>query len=218
VQELTLDKYIDLPYEQCALDVLKKDCLACRRCAIGGRCLDGTDWSYEPDEDGEIQPIGNVFSTMNLEVDVMVVGQNPGADEVAQGEPFVGPSGKVFNEALEKIVGITRKDLYITNVVKCYTQANRKPTQAEVDNCRDFLDLEVKLVKPKVIVALGSLAFKATTGMSGIMKHCSEMVVSPRYLIPVIAMLHPSPYNTNNPERREMFDAAMAELANVLKE
>jgi len=204
--------------EAVALECLKKDCLACRRCAVGGRCLDGSEWSPGPDDDGHVRPIGNVFSTMNQEADIMVVGQNPGADEVGVGEPFVGSSGKVFNEALGRIVGLTRGDVYITNVVKCHTQANRRPVQAEIDNCRDFLDLEVKLVKPKVIVALGSVALKALTGMSGVMKHSGELNVSPRYLTPVIAMLHPSPYNTNNPERRRMFEDAMAVLAEALKE
>ena len=210
-----MSEFVD---EKEALEQLKTDCHTCRRCAIGGKCLDGSEWTNQPDEDGEVQPVGNVFSTMNIEAEVMVVGQNPGADEVGMGEPFVGASGHVFNDALERIVGLKRKDVYITNVVKCYTQANRKPTQAEVDNCCDFLDLEVKLVQPKVIVALGALAFKATTGMSGIMKHCGEVLVGPRYLTPVIAMLHPSPYNTNNPERREMFFAAMEELAKTMKE
>lgn len=203
--------------EQRAMDRLKKDCLACRRCAIGGRCLDGSEWSAEPDDDGELRQIGNVFSTMNPDAELVVVGQNPGADEVGVGEPFVGSSGKVFDEALGRIAGLAREDAYITNVVKCHTQGNRKPTQAEVDNCRDFLDLELKLVKPKVVVALGSLAFKALTGMSGIMKHSGEVVVSPRYLVPVVAMLHPSPYNTNNPERSRMFEDAMSTLAAELE-
>lgn len=208
----------EITKNEVALEILKKDCIACRKCAIGGRRLDGSDWTSEPDEDGEYQPIGNVFSNMNHNAKVMVVGQNPGADEVAKGQPFVGASGQVFDEALERIVGISRDGLYITNVVKCYTQNNRKPTDLESDNCRYLLDSEVELVKPKVIVALGSIAFKALTGMSGIMKHCGEVVMSPRYMIPVIAMLHPSPYNTNDPERRAMFERAMENLAGVLKE
>jgi len=208
---------MDITDERTAIESLRKDCLACARCAIGGRCLDGSQWSGEPDEDGIVEPIGNVFSTMTLNAKVVVVGQNPGADEVAKGEPFVGPSGKVFDEALREFVGIERKDLYITNVVKCYTQGNRKPTQSEIDNCRDFLDLELKIVRPEVVVALGSVAFKAMTGMSGIMKHCGDVVVSPRYMVPVIAMLHPSPYNTSNPERREMFEVAMRRLGEFLQ-
>lgn len=209
---------IDLTNEDVALECLKKDCLACRRCAIGGKRIDGKEWDGQPDDDGVMPSISNVFSNMNLDVDVMVVGQNPGADEVGNGRPFVGVSGQVFNDALETFTGIDRESLYITNTVKCYTQGNRKPTQAEMDNCRDFLDLEIKLVQPKVIVALGSIAFKALTGMSGIMKHSGEVVVSPRYLVPVVAMLHPSPYNMSDPERRELFEAAMKKLAAVLKE
>ena len=208
----------DLRKEEVALELLKKECLACRRCAIGGKRLDGSEWIPERDEDGEIPPISNVFSNMNNNVEVMVVGQNPGADEVGNGEPFVGTSGRVFNDALEKFVGIEREQLYITNVVKCYTQGNRKPTQSEMDNCRIFLDTEVRVVQPKVVVALGSIAFKAMTGMNGIMKHCGETVISPRYMVPVVAMLHPSPYNTNNPERKVMFEAAMQQLAKLIKD
>lgn len=208
----------DINDEKKALEVVMNDCLACCRCAIGGRCLDGSEWLEKPDDDGVIRPRANVFSTMNLDAEVMIVGQNPGADEVAVGEPFVGPSGKVFEKTLKEIVGLTRDDLYITNTVKCYTKNNRKPTQSEIDNCRDFLDLEIKLVQPKIAVALGSFAFKTLTGMSGIMKHCGEVIISPRYGIKVLAMIHPSPHNTNHPERREMFDLAMVKLAEVLKE
>ena len=198
--------------ERVAVIVLKNDCRSCTRCAIGGKTLSGSEWSSEPDDDGEVQPITNVFSNMNFSAEVMVVGQNPGADEVAAAEPFVGTSGKVFNQVLRDIVGLERKDLYITNTVKCYTARNRKPTQGEMDNCRDCLDLEMKLVEPRVVVALGSHAFKTLTGMSGIMKNSGMMVMSPRYRVPVLAMLHPSPYNTTHPERRKLFDKAMYTL------
>lgn len=186
------------------LELLKKNCIGCRKCSIGGQA--------PVDEDSH----GNVFSNMNLDAEILVVGQNPGTDEVKAAEPFVGVSGKVFNEALKRIVGIDRESLYVTNTVKCYTPGNRKPSQFEIDNCREHLDAEIALLKPKVAVALGSFAFKAMTGMSGIMKHCGEVVYSPRYKIPVIAMLHPSPYNTNNPERRKMFEEALGKLKEVL--
>lgn len=212
-----MSKAVDIQDKQKAINTLKKDCLECRRCGIGGKCLDGTEWSCDPDADGQYEPIGNVFSTANIDARIMVVGQNPGADEVAQREPFVGPSGKIFENALEQFTDLTRDDLYITNVVKCHTQANRKPTRSEIDNCQKFLDIEVRLVEPEMVVALGSLAFKAMTGMSGIMKHCGDVVPSPRYGVPVIAMLHPSPFNTNNPERRKMFEDAMSRMAIEMK-
>jgi len=213
---------IDIPTEQAALDLLEKDCLSCRKCAIGGRRLDGEEWKSKVELERlqrgeEYEPISNVFSSMVYPAEVMVVGQNPGAEEAKFGFPFVGPSGKMFDEAMKRLVGLERKDLYVTNVVKCYTNGNRKPTQAEVDACRDFLDLEVKLVQPKVVIALGSFAFKAMTGMSGIMKHCGEVVASPRYMVPVVVMLHPSPFNTNHPERKEMFEDGMRARADFLE-
>ncbi len=185
------------------LESLKKECLACRMCAIGGCDINGCN--------------SNVFSTMNP-VPVMVVGQNPGAEEVRLGIPFVGISGKTFDAALEKIVGLKRADVYVTNVVKCYTHNNRKPTDGEVTACRAFLDREVELVKPKVIVALGSYALKALTGMSGVSKHCGELVYSPRYKVHVLALLHPSPLNTNVPEKREQFHMGLAKLAEFLRQ
>jgi DNA polymerase len=206
----------DLSDEGVALGLLKQDCLSCRRCGIGGKRLDGMEWLSSQEQD-DPEPISNVFSTMNLNCKVMVVGQNPGSEEVVAGLPFVGPSGKVFDQALMDIVGMDRKDVYVTNVVKCYTNQNRKPTQGEIDNCRDFLDLEIKILKPKIVVALGSFALKAMTGMSGIMKHCGDIIVSPRYLIPVVAMIHPSPYNMNSPERNKMFLNAMKRLASYLE-
>ena len=195
---------VKISQDECSLEMLKKDCIACTKCSIGGQ---------KPVDE---ESCGNVFSNMNMDAGIMVIGQNPGIDEVKAAEPFVGVSGKVFNEALKRVVGVERDNLYITNVVKCYLPDNRKPSQFEIDNCRTHLDAEVALLKPKVAVALGSFAFKAMTGMSGIMKHCGEAVFSPRYGIPVIAMLHPSPYNMNNTERREMFENALRKLAEVL--
>jgi DNA polymerase len=198
-----------------ALSETKAACLSCRKCAIGGKTKSGEDWS-EVSRCGFEAPIVNVFSTMNLEADVMVVGQNPGLEEIDQGVPFVGASGRVFDEMLID-VGIGRSDVYFTNVIKCFPLESRKPNQGEIDNCREFLDLEVELVNPKVIVALGSLALKAMTGLSGIMKHRGTVVVSPRYLIPVVAMPHPSPYNTNSPDRRAiLFSSGMVRLAEIL--
>ena len=135
----------------------------------------------------------------------MVVGQNPGHDEVIQGTPFVGASGHFFDTALMDVLGIDRSLLYISNAVRCFTPGNRRPYQEEADNCRDFLDREVAILNPVVIVTLGGPAFKQVTGMSGIMKHHGQIRFSPRYRVPVLPLLHPSPYNTNSEEGRKMF-------------
>jgi DNA polymerase len=153
---------------------------------------------------------------MNSDAEIMVVGQAPGNDEIIKAEPFVGTSGKFFEEAIKEVCGLDRSDLYFTNVVKCM-MLDRKPYRSEIENCQSYLDKEIALVRPKFIVTLGSLAFKQITGMSGIMKHQGEMHYSVKYKADVLALLHPSPYNMNNPERREMFYKGLEALNTRLK-
>jgi DNA polymerase len=184
------------------LDEVRDACLSCRACAIGGVDFDGHP--------------SNVFSRGAAHAPLMVVGQNPGRDEVLQRQPFVGVSGKLFDDLLKEHVGLGRDDMYVTNVVKCYTIGNRAPYGDELEACREFLDREFEVVRPKVVLALGSYAFKQLTGMSGIMKHCGEVIHSIRYESPVVACLHPSPYNTNDPDKKEMFVAALRKLREVL--
>lgn len=143
-----------------------------------------------------------------------VVSKN--SEEVKQGEPFVGASGKFFNEAAKSTINMERSSFYISNVLRCYSPGNRRPTSQELDACRPILDEEIRLLKPVLIIALGSVAFERLTGMHGIMKHHGETVVSPRYLTPVIALLHPSPYNTNSPAHREMFHEGLRKVRDFL--
>ncbi len=94
---------------------------------------------------------------------VMFIGEGPGADEDIQGIPFVGKAGKLMNQAF-KGIGIKREEIYIANIVKCRPPMNRNPEQDEVDACLDYLRTQVLLVKPKIIVLLGSVAVKAILG------------------------------------------------------
>ena len=160
--------------------------------------------------------MSNVFSYVDAKEyrDIMVVGQNPGWDEMRWEVPFVGASGKVFEKEMKDVAGIDRSALYISNVVRCYTPENRKPTAEELENCRPILDREIEILQPKIIIALGSMAFAQLTGMNQIMRHHGEVVFSPRYKIPVIAVLHPSPLNLNNPERKLAF---FSDLENLKK-
>jgi uracil-DNA glycosylase family 4 len=185
------------------LVVLRDECIECKRCSIGGQLI-------------EKQFLSNVFSNMNQKAKIMVVGQNPGRDEVEKKEPFVGMAGKRFDEILFKVVGITRADLYISNSIRCHTPGNRKPSQNEEDNCREFLDKEIAIIKPKIIVALGSVAFRQLTGMNGIMKHHGSITFSIRYHVPVLPVLHPSPLNMNNPEREQAFYDDLLKLKELI--
>ena len=104
-----------------------------------------------------------VFGVGNRTADIMFIGEGPGADEDAQGEPFVGKAGKLMNMAFD-MLGIKREEVYIANIVKCRPPNNRNPQDDEAENCLDYLRNQVILVKPKIIVLLGSVALKNILG------------------------------------------------------
>lgn len=104
-----------------------------------------------------------VFGVGNKNAQIMFIGEGPGADEDAQGEPFVGKAGKLMNMAFEAI-GLKREEVYIANVVKCRPPLNRNPEEDESTACLDYLRNQVILVKPKIIVLLGSVALKNILG------------------------------------------------------
>jgi DNA polymerase len=100
-----------------------------------------------------------VFGVGNVNADLMFVGEGPGADEDAQGEPFVGRAGQLLNNMISAM-GIKREDVYIANVVKCRPPSNRTPEKDECDTCSPFLMRQIDVIQPKVIVALGAVAAK----------------------------------------------------------
>ena len=104
-----------------------------------------------------------VFGTGNKQADLMFIGEGPGADEDKQGIPFVGRAGKLMNMAFEAI-GLKREEVYIANIVKCRPPGNRNPEHDEAIACMDYLRWQVMLVKPKIIVLLGSIALKNILG------------------------------------------------------
>ena len=104
-----------------------------------------------------------VFGTGNKNTKIMFIGEGPGADEDAQGLPFVGKAGQLMNKAFE-YVGINRDEIYIANIVKCRPPGNRNPEQDEAVACLDYLRSQVMLVKPSIIVLLGSTALKNILG------------------------------------------------------
>lgn len=100
-----------------------------------------------------------VFGVGNVNAELMFVGEGPGADEDAQGEPFVGRAGQLLNNMISAM-GLKREDVYIANVVKCRPPGNRTPEKDECDVCSPFLMRQIEIIKPKVIVALGATAAK----------------------------------------------------------
>jgi len=181
---------------------LKGSCISCRQCPIGGVKVDGEN-------------ISNVFSNMNLKSKIMVIGQNPGLDEVKQKEPFMGMSGKIFVGMLEKH-GLSRAMFYFSNIVKCHTIENRQPERDEIHNCQPFLQSEIDLVNPYLIVTLGSTALFQITGLTGISKYSGQLIISERYQIPVLPLFHPSPLNTNRNNNGDKLEDGVKYLKQIM--
>src|SRR5437762_13575575 len=110
-----------------------------------------------------------VFGVGNADADLMFVGEAPGADEDAQGEPFVGRAGQLLTKII-KAMGFAREEVYIANVLKCRpdtpgsSYGNRPPTPREMQTCRPYLMEQIDIIKPKVIVALGAVAVEGLLG------------------------------------------------------
>ena len=93
----------------------------------------------------------------NMNAKIMFIGEGPGAEEDKQGRPFVGRSGKFLREMI-KMVGLAEEEVFIANVVKCRPPGNRDPKPEEITTCRPFLDRQIALINPKIIVTLGRYA------------------------------------------------------------
>src|SRR6185503_2552352 len=110
-----------------------------------------------------------VFGVGNIDAQLMFVGEAPGADEDAQGEPFVGKAGQLLTKIIQTM-GLQRGDVYIANILKCrpdtpgQSAGNRKPTPQEMETCIPYLHEQIDLIQPKVIVALGATAVEGLLG------------------------------------------------------
>src|ERR1700719_2418465 len=116
-----------------------------------------------------------VFGVGNPHAEIMFIGEAPGADEDAQGEPFVGRAGQLLTKII-RAMGFAREDVYIANILKCRPDmpkgsfGNRAPTPAEMQTCRPFLLEQIEIIQPKVLVALGAVAVEGLLGSRGTMR------------------------------------------------
>jgi len=134
------------------------------------------------------------FADGNPEADIMMVGEAPGSEEDQQGKPFVGRAGQLLDRML-KAVGLDRTQVFIVNTVPWRPPGNREPTPDEMALCRPFLERQVELVAPKLLVTLGNVPTKALFGTStGIMRmrgQWKDLTIG-GHTAPAIAMLHPA--------------------------
>jgi DNA polymerase len=170
----------DLLPDQPTLDTVRETAAGCKACDLYKR---GTQ---------------TVFGEGPRKAEMMLVGEQPGDAEDLAGRPFVGPAGRLLDTALEE-AGIDRRRVYVTNVVKHFKWEPRgkrrihaKPNAAEIGACRPWLEVEVALVKPRVLICLGATAAQALLGKSfKVSRQRGTLVPSP--LAPVVsATVHPS--------------------------
>ena len=126
-------------------DDLKKSIAECKKCRL---CTNRTNI---------------VLGEGNINAKIMFIGEGPGADEDKQGLPFVGKAGQLMNKAFQAL-GINREEIYIANIVKCRPPSNRVPEEDEAQACLNYLRNQVVLIKPEIIVLLGSTALETILG------------------------------------------------------
>jgi len=156
----------------------------------------------------------------------MLVGEQPGDKEDLAGRPFVGPAGKILEEALEE-AGISRSEVYVTNAVKHFSwepdergkrRIHKKPRYSEVEACRPWLDAEIEALRPKVIICMGSTAAQALLGKDfSVLRRRGTFV--PSHLAPfVMATVHPSSILRSREDRREQMQAFIRDLRVAAKQ
>ena len=111
----------------------------------------------------------------NFDADVIFVGEAPGRNEDIHGEPFVGAAGKRLDMILED-TGIDRKDVYITNIVKCRPPKNRVPSKKEEESCNDFIKQEIEIINPKILCVMGNTAYGTLLDGKEITKNHGKIV------------------------------------------
>jgi len=139
------------------LEIIKQNVVECTKCDL---CKTRTN---------------SVPGKGNFHSDVIFVGEAPGKNEDEKGEPFIGIAGKKLSIVLEE-AGISREEVYITNIVKCRPPKNRVPTATERETCQDYLKQEISIIKPKIICILGNTAFNSLLGGSEIIKFRGKLV------------------------------------------
>lgn len=142
-----------------------------------------------------------VFGVGNKNADLMIIGEAPGADEDRQGEPFVGKAGQLLN-AMLKAIGFNREQVFIANILKCRPPGNRDPHADEALNCEPFLQRQIELVQPKVVMAVGRVAahnLLKTDVSVGKLRGREDAISDAK--IPVVVTYHPA-YLLRSPDQK----------------
>ncbi|PYK75276.1 MAG: uracil-DNA glycosylase [Verrucomicrobia bacterium] len=162
-----------------------------------------------------------VFGVGNPDAELMFVGEAPGADEDARGEPFVGRAGQLLTRIIETM-GLSRDEVYIANILKCRpdmpksASGNRPPTPEEMSTCIGYLIEQIEIIQPRVVVALGATAVEGLLGARGVMRELRGKWHS-YHDTPLMITYHPSYLlrNQSPGEKRKVWEDMMAVLEKI---
>ena len=180
-----------------SMEELKKDVLACHLCTLA-------------------KSRKNIlFGDGNPKADIMFIGDNPGVSEDEMGTLFAGRSGEMLVNMIEKVLLLPKEEVYITTILKCRPPENRVPTLEEVSCCKPYLMQQIGMVKPKIIIALGSTSFHHLTGeydtsidqVRGLVLNFGEAKLIPTF--------HPS-FLLRNPSAKKEVYADMLKVRSML--
>lgn len=186
---------------------LKLACTNCKMCELGWRSATRGNDVHDP----------HVFSNYDPIVDpaqFMIVGQNPGWNELKAQTPFVGLAGKNFDTELDKTFW-KRSDFYISNAVKCYTEGNKPPQQRNLAACEPFLRMEIAIIKPRLVVAFGAVAFSVLCDTK-FSDNIGKITTSEKFGVKVFTTYHPSPLNLQDVAKKKQFAHDVAMIAKML--
>jgi len=167
---------------------LRERVAACRRCALSETRTQ------------------TVFGVGNIHADWLIVGEAPGADEDRQGEPFVGRAGQLLN-AMLRAIGLAREQVYIANVLKCRPPGNRDPAPTEVKECLPYLERQIALLRPKIILVVGRIAahnLLRTEATLGSLRQRIHHFGAAR--VPLVVTYHPAYLLRAPSEKRKAWD------------
>ena len=184
---------------------LSSTCQACTCCELGRKDAEKNGTSRDP----------HVLSNVNPKR-FMICGQGPGWEEITKGTPFIGASGKNFDNELVKY-GLSRDDFYITNSVRCWIKDNGKPNYEQLLKCRPFLDIEINLIHPHFVVTLGAVAFNVFCPGKNYGESLGSLHHSEIFGVKVFAVYHPSPLNLADITRRQDFVQQMKLVCGMVK-
>ena len=181
-----VDGDVEVPSAGMNWDVLRESVAACTRCPL---------------HEGRTQ---TVFGVGNANADWLIIGEAPGAEEDRRGEPFVGRAGKLLDEML-RAVGQERGDVFIANILKCRPPNNRDPKPDETKACRGYLQRQIELVQPRIILAVGRIAAQQLLGtdspvgrLRGTLHFLNE--------IPLVVTYHPAYLLRSPTQKRKAWD------------